>query len=68
MWSMDSAPPGRKLTVVATRMVPGLGPIEEPLFHAMAQFYSEHGYWAAENRTLNGDLELVPLDVHGWIC
>jgi hypothetical protein len=49
-------------------MVPGLGPIEEPLFDAVARFYPSLGYWAAENRLPNGDIELVALNPIGWIC
>lgn len=70
MWSMGIAPRDRKLTVVATRMVVGIGPIDEPPFPAMARYYPEHDFWAAEDEPKNGlpSLGLIPRNPLGWIC
>jgi hypothetical protein len=54
MFSMDTAPLDRPITVHATRMVIGLGPVGEPPFYAVAKFYPEHGFWAAEDKPENG--------------
>ncbi len=68
MFSMDTAPRDRKLTVVAQQMIIGLGPVDEPPFHAVARYYPEHDFWAAEDRELNGEIRLRPLHTLGWIC
>ena len=68
MLSMDTAPRDRKLTVIAQQMIIGLGPVDEPPFPAVAQYYPEHGFWAAEDRELNGERRLIPLHTLGWIC
>ncbi len=65
----ETAPLDRTIIVRATQIILGLGPVG-PLFDAPARFYSELGYWAAEDKPKNGlpSLGLVPLDVYGWIC
>jgi hypothetical protein len=67
--SMETAPLDRPIIVKATRMVVGLGPIDEPPFDTQARFYPEQGFWAAEDRPPHGlpSLGLVPLNTLGWI-
>lgn len=68
--SMTTAPLDRLITVRATRMIVDLGPVEETPFDVMARFYPEHGFWATEDKPLNGlpSLGLIPLNPIGWIC
>jgi hypothetical protein len=68
--SMETAPHGRPITLRATRLVVGVGPVSEPPFNAVARFYPEYGIWAAEDKPENGlvSLEVVPLNPIGWIC
>ncbi len=68
--SMDTAPRERPITLRATRLIVGLGPVDEPPFNTVARFYPEHEFWAAEDKPPNGlpSLGLVPLDPYGWIC
>jgi hypothetical protein len=68
--SMETAPHDRPITLMATRLVVGVGPVDEPPFNAVARFYPEHGIWAADDQPENGlpSLGLVPLNPIGWIC
>jgi hypothetical protein len=68
MLSMNAAPRDREIHLLATRIVIGLGPIDEPPFHVMGQYDSEHGIWAAEDRPQNGlpSLGIIPLNPLGW--
>lgn len=68
--SMETAPRDRPITVRATRLVIGVGPVDEPPFEAVARFYAQHDIWAAEDKPKNGlpSLGLVPLFPMGWIC
>ena len=68
MLSIDTAPLGRKVIIVAQQMIVGLGPVDERPFHIVAQYYPEHSFWAAEDRELNGEVRLRPLHALGWIC
>lgn len=70
MFSIETAPRDRPIIVRATRMVIGVGPIDEAPFDTVARFYPEHGFWAAEDKPLHGlpSLGLVPLNTLGWIC
>lgn len=70
LWSMDSAPLDRPVTLRATRLIIGLGPVEEAPFDAVARFYPEHGIWAAKDEPPHGlpSLGLIPLNPIGWIC
>ena len=68
MWSMESAPRDRKITVVAQQIILGLGPLDEQPFNAVAQYYPEHGFWAVEDREPSGEICLRPLHTLGWIC
>lgn len=68
MLSMNTAPRDRRLTLVAQQMIVGLGPVDERPFHAVAQYYPEHDFWAAEDRGLDGELRLRPFHALGWIC
>lgn len=70
MWPLQTAPLDRPITLIAIRLVPGLGPVEEAPFAAVAKFYPEHGFWAAEDQPPKGmpSLGLIPLDPAGWIC
>ncbi|MFY9895883.1 MAG: hypothetical protein WAK63_17325 [Xanthobacteraceae bacterium] len=67
---MDTAPRGRPITLRATRLIIGLGPVDEPPFDTVAQYYPERGFWAVEDKPGNGlpSLGLIPLNPHGWIC
>jgi hypothetical protein len=49
--SMETAPLDRAVIVRATRMVVGLGPIEEPPFDTQARFYPEHGFLGGGGQT-----------------
>jgi hypothetical protein len=54
LWSIDTAPRDRPITLRATRMIVGLGPVDEPPFDTVAQFYPEHGFWAVEDKPSHG--------------
>jgi hypothetical protein len=60
----------RTYTVLATRMVVGLGPVDETPFYTQARPYPERGFWAAEDKPPNGlpSLGLVPLNVLEVVC
>ena len=67
---MKTAPRDRPITVRATRAIIGLGPVDETPFDTVAQFYPEHGFWAAEDKAPHDlpSLGLVLLNPLGWIC
>jgi hypothetical protein len=67
---METAPRDRPVTLRATRLIVGLGPVDERPSDIVGRFYAEHGFWAAEDKPQNGlpSLGLVPLSPHGWIC
>lgn len=68
--TVETAPTDRPITIRATRLVVGLGPLEEKPFDVVVRFYADKGYWAAEDRPGNGlpSLGLVPLSPLGWPC
>jgi len=70
LWSIDTAPLDRLITLRARRFIIGLGPVDEPPFDVVGRFYPEHGFWATEDKPENGlpSLGLVPLSPEGWIC
>jgi hypothetical protein len=68
--SMEIAPRDRPITLRATRLAIGVGPVDEPPFDAVARYYPQYGFWAAQDNPENGlpSLGLVPLNPIGWIC
>jgi hypothetical protein len=70
LFPMDTASHDRPITLRATRLIVGLGPVDEPPFDTVARFYPEHGFWAAKDEPQNGlpSLGLIPLNPLGWIC